>query len=462
MASGHPDKAVPIYERLVHALPGNPGLIMNLGIALEMSGHDRAATNQFITVLKLNPQSLSARLFLGLAYLDLGQSQDAIGQLRKVVAGQPKNELVRWKLGDAYFSLGKYAAAEREFQALCKLNPRNPKGWYGLGRCYFSLWFSTVQKLRHIAPDSGYALALLAGTYSRHRQYATAVQLYRKAMAKLPALPGLHAAVAEIYKTTGHPEWAAVEEKKERLIAPTVCKTDQLACDYREGRYDELLASASHKVSAESYYWESKAYLRKSTAAYAHLSELPPSAEFHEITAKVDLAQGEFRKCVKEWQEALRLSPNDPEIEKNLAIAYKSFGDQENARKILARLVTRRPEDSDVNYLFGDTLLSLHQPSQAIPFLKKAVRLNPSLLPAQGSLAKAYFETGQAKQAIPHFKAALSIDRDGSLHYELARAYQQEGQIALAEQMVKRFQKIRQAQAQPQKSPPLEPPTPLP
>lgn len=434
---------------------------MNLGIALEMSGRDRAATRQFMTVLKVYPQSLGARFFLGLAYLDLGQSKDAIGQLKTVVARDPKNAIARLKLGEAYFSLKNFEEAEKQFRAFCQSNPQNPKGWYELGRCYFSLWFSTVQKLRRLAPDSGYTLALLADTYSNHRQYATAVQLYRKALLKLPALPGLHAEIANIYKETGHPDWARVEEKKERLNAPLHCKTEQLACDYQEARYDRLIATASRNVSARSYYWESKAYLHKSTAAFAHLSELPPSVEFYEITAKFDLAKGDFRNCLKEWQEALKLSPNNPEIREKLAVAYKRVGDQEDARRLLAGLVAKQPENSNINYLFGDTLLNLRQPSQAIPYLEKAVRLNPGMLAAQGSLAKAYFETGQAKKAIPHFKAALSIDRDGSLHYDLARAYQMEGQTSLAEQMVKIYQKLRSEKAQPKQSTQLQPPTPL-
>lgn len=461
IASGQPEKAVPIYQQLVHALPGDPGLILNLGIALEMSGHARAAAKQFITVLKMNPHSQGARFFLGLAYLDLGRSKDAIRQLQNVVAGEPENPIARLKLGEAYFSLKNYTEAEKQFQALCELRPQDPKGWYELGNCYFSLWFSTIQKLRRLAPNSGYALALLADTYSNHRQYAPAVQLYRTALLKLPALPGLHAKIANIYRKTGHPDWAQVEEKKQRLTAPLSCKTEPLACDYREGRYDRLLAAASRTVSAKSYYWQSKAYLRKSTAAFAHLSELPPSVELYEITAKVDLAKGEFRNCVREWQEALKLSPNDPKIREKLAIAYKRIGDQEDARKVLAGLVARRPGDNNINYLFGDTLLVLNLPSQAIPYLRKAVSLNPGMLTAQSGLAKAYFETGQAKKAIPHFKAALSIDRDGSLHYDLARAYQQEGQTSLAEQMVKAYQKIRSRSAHPKKSPQLQPPAPL-
>jgi predicted Zn-dependent protease len=461
MESGQPEKAVPIYQQLARALPDNPGLIMNLGIALEMSGHDRVASSQFVTVLKLDPENLGARLFLALAYLNLGQPKDAIGQLQKVVAGQPTNEVAWWKLGEAYFELGNYAEAEKQFLALCRLNPQNPRGWYGLGRCYFSLWFLTVRKLRRAVPDSGYALALAANVYSQHHQYATAIQLYRKALLKVPNLPGLHTEVANIYKTTGHPEWATIEEKREDLIAAPSCKSDPLSCDYEEGRNDEVIAAASHRPSPEAYYWESKAYLRKSSAAFAHLSALPPSAELHEMMAKVDLAQGEFRKCLKEWQEALRLSPNDPGIQENLAIAYRQVGDQEDARKVLAGLVARRPENSDVNYLYGDTLLSLRQPSQAIPFLEKAVNLEHGLLVAQSSLAMAYFETGRYKEAIPHLKAALSIDRDGSLHYDLARAYQQVGQEAMAEQMLKQYRKIRTTLAQPQKPPQLDPPIPL-
>lgn len=463
LASGQPEKAIPIYQRLVRALPDNPGLITDLGIALEMGGHDRNAIDQFNAALKLDPEYLNARLFLGLAYLHVGQPKDAIGQLRTVTARQPSNELARWNLGVAYISLKNHAEAEEQFRVLCKLNPRNPQGWYGLERCYFSRWLLTAQKLRHLAPDSGYTLALTAYVQSRQHQYASAVQLYRQAIEKLPTLPGLHAALAEVYKATGHPNWAAAEEETERGIVSAACTTHPLGCDFQADRYDELLASASHQVSAESYYWESKAYLSESMTAFAHLSDLPPSAELHEIMAEIDVAEGEMKKCVQDWQEALKLSPENPEIKKNLAIAYKRIGDQESARSLLVELVRSEPENADVNYLLGDTLLSLHQASKAVPFLEKAVHLNSSFLLAQSSLANAYLETGQTKQAIPHFKAALPIDRDGALHYALARAYQQEGQTALAEEMIKRYQEIRKAlPPQPKQSPQPEPPAPLP
>jgi predicted Zn-dependent protease len=459
VGSGQPEKAIPIYQQLVKAVPNNPGLMTNLGIAQEMAGRHRDAIEQLNAVLRMDPEYLNARLFLGLAYFDVGNLQEAIGQLEKVIDRQPGNQLARWKLGEAYLSTGNKVRAAEAYRALCNSDPRNPKGWYGLGRSYLSLSLDTVGKLRRLAPDSGYTLALAAETESRHRQYAAAVQYYRQAIEKLPTLPGLHAAVGEIYRTTGHPDWAALEEKRDRLPA-SPCNTQTLACDFEEARYDHLVETAGREPTAESYYWEAKAYERLGLAAFERLRELPPGVEFYEMLAEADLSQGEFRRCVKDWQEALKLAPNNSKIQRNLAIAYRQTGEQEDARRLLEALVKSQPEEADLDYLLGDTLLSLHQPSQAIPILEKSLRLDPGLLVAESSLAKAYFETGRPKEAIPHFKAALPADQDGALYYDLARAYQQEGQPGLAEEMIKRYQEIRGTLARPKQLPELQAPPP--
>jgi predicted Zn-dependent protease len=463
VASGQPEKAIPIYQQLVKAVPNNPGLMTNLGIAQEMAGHDREAIEEFNAVLKMDPEYLNARLFLGLADLDVGNLQEGIGQLQKVIDRQPGNELARWKLGEAYLSTGNNVQAAEEYQDLCNANPRNPKGWYGLGQSFLALSQATVGKLRQLAPYSGYTLALAAEADARQRQYAAAVQFYRQALQKLPNLPGLHAAVAEVYRAAGHPEWAAVEEKREHLIAPP-CDTQPLACDFQGARYEQLVEVASREPSAESYYWEAKSYERLGLAAFDHLRELPPGLEFYEMKAETDLNQGEFRECVKDWQEALELSPNSSKIKKNLAIAYRQTGDQEDARQLLEGLVKSQlksqPEEAELDYLLGDTLLSLHQPAQAIPVLERSLRLRPGLLAAESSLAKAYLETGRPKEAIPHFKAALPADEDGALYADLARAYQQVGQPALAGEMIKRYQEIRGTRAKPKQLPQLEPPPP--
>src|ERR1700745_755759 len=83
MATQRFEEAVPIYRELVRALPGNPGFVMNLGLALDYSGHKREALAEFQKVLQLDPSNEPALLFLGTTYLDLGEAAKALNPLEK-------------------------------------------------------------------------------------------------------------------------------------------------------------------------------------------------------------------------------------------------------------------------------------------------------------------------------------------------------------------------------------------
>ena len=74
------------------------------------------------------------------------------------------------------------------------------------------------------------------------------------------------------------------------------------------------------------------------------------------------------------------------------------------------------------------------------------VARDPKSQAAHKSLARAYLAAGKSADAIPHLKAALATDEDGSLHYELGRAYQAHGQLALARQMLSQYQEIHSKQ----------------
>ena len=57
IAAGKFEEAIPIYRELVRTLPDNPGPVMNLGLALHMTGHDQEASLRIVeTVLAVNDQ----------------------------------------------------------------------------------------------------------------------------------------------------------------------------------------------------------------------------------------------------------------------------------------------------------------------------------------------------------------------------------------------------------------------
>ena len=163
--------------------------------------------------------------------------------------------------------------------------------------------------------------------------------------------------------------------------------------------------------------------------------------------AGIHTNQGRHLEAVAEWRQALKHSPGDPHLLTELALSLQIGGDHEGARLVLEELLKRESQSSRLNHLMGDNLINLQQPEKAIPYLEKAVQSNSSLLGAHASLGRAYLQAGQALQAIPHLKAALPQDGDGTLHYQLARAYQSSGQRELAGEFLGKSQQLRQSAA---------------
>ena len=446
MAAQRFEEAVPIYRELVRALPDNPGLVMNLGLALDYSGHKREAAGQFEKVLKLEPSNGLALLFLGTTYLDLGEAARALNPLEKLAKAQPENLDAQEALAEARLSLKRFEHAAKGFQNLSQSDPGNPKVWYGLGLSYDGLAQQSFDELAKIAPGSAYWLELVAESRLETQQFFSAFYLYRQAQEKMPSRRGIHAAVAEIYRKTGHAEWATIEDEKERQVPPADCARDQLECDFQAGKYHELIAAAQGQTIPESYYWLTRAYNRLALDAYTQLGQQPSSAPVEDLRAKIEFKRRQYVEAAKHWEEALKFSPGDAYIKQQLAIALFQTADLSGARELFQELLKSNPESPELNYYLGDILLKSQKPADALAFLNKAIRHDPGLLPAQASLARTYLALGQADKAIPHLKAALSIDEDGSLYYELGHAYQAHGQVELARQALKRYQEIHSKQ----------------
>src|SRR5205085_2343149 len=118
-------------------------------------------------------------------------------------------------------------------------------------------------------------------------------------------------------------------------------------------------------------------------------------------------------------------------------------------RSAAALLLKFRPMTPELNYMEGDSLLHLEDVAKALPYLEAAVRGDPKMLAARASLGLAYVKAGQPVKAIPHLVASAGIDEDGSLSYQLSRAYQAAGQAENAKQALDRYQEIlKKVQAQ--------------
>ena len=85
------DEAAGMYREMLKAQPEDPGLLMNLGMALAMAGRESDAIDPLQRAIKLRPTLLPAHLFLGSSLLALGQPEKAVTPLERVVKARPKD-----------------------------------------------------------------------------------------------------------------------------------------------------------------------------------------------------------------------------------------------------------------------------------------------------------------------------------------------------------------------------------
>ena len=150
---------------------------------------------------------------------------------------------------------------------------------------------------------------------------------------------------------------------------------------------------------------------------------LPESPESHRVEAQLLRAQGKYRQAVDEWRAALKFSPADRELQNQLAITLFLSQDYKGTLPELQQLLKAQPKSANLNFFVGDSLLETAQIEEAVPFLETALRLDPKLVPAHVALGLSYVRLGEGKKAIPQLKLGLQLDKDGSLYYQLARAY---------------------------------------
>jgi tetratricopeptide (TPR) repeat protein len=445
MAAGRYAEAVPVYRELLKAVPGNAGLLTNLGMALHLSGHDAEAVAPLEAALKLAPDSGPAALFLGLARMGLGRPAEAVAPLRKAVRLQPRSREARSSLADALLALDRHAEAEPHLRRLAEGDPEDPAAWFALGKTYEALAGQAFDRLLESEPGSPLTLALVAEARLDADETTAAFRLYRQALERAPAQRGLHAGVAEVYRRTGHPDWAAVEEEKERGLPKADCARDTLECAFAAGKHRDVLAAASKVQASAASYWRARSANALAVEAFGRLTALPPSAPSHAWTAEQRRHEGRYAESAEEWRKAIALAPRDHRLKLDLAITLRLNQDLAGAQEVLEAALAGGGATPEASYLLGDVLLTRQQPEPAIPLLEKAVRLAPQLLEAHGALGRAYALVGRPKDAIPHLLRSLPADADGSLRYQLARSYQAAGEAEAARRALADYQEFRKA-----------------
>ena len=180
----------------------------------------------------------------------------------------------------------------------------------------------------------------------------------------------------------------------------------------------------SGRHSAEAAYWRARCYEKLATAAYLSLYQTDPNSyRSHQLMGDLAAAREEDGKAMEEYRAAIALKPSLPNLHYSLGhLLWKNLQVPE-ARVELEAELTLNPRHAGALDDLGNTYLAEHQPEKALPYLNRALAADPGNPDIHRDLGTAYSGLGDYLKAEPELRIALSNDRDGSVHYKLARVY---------------------------------------
>ncbi len=435
-------EAAKLYANLAESFPGEPSLQANLGMALHLSGEDREAIAPLRMAASALPSSFQAHFFLGASLTRLGELVKSVAPLRQAVRLNPQHPFARALLGDSLEAVGEFSGAVESWRALRALEEANPYAHAGLVRSFEQLAAKATEDLKHRDPESAYVLRLLAQSRMSTGQYPSALYLLRQALERKPGVRALHEAVAGIYERTGRTEWAAIERKRSATLPETDCSSSRSAeCSFVSGRY-AAIPSASSASSSEDIFWSARAYAKLAEVSFAKLASLVESVDQLTLVADILASQQQFSKAADACARALAIRQGDGGLERQLAELLYLARRTAEARPLLERFLRSDDQDPRWPAMVGELLAEDQEYEKAIPLLENALAL-PGAPPAvRLDLGRSYLALGDSEQAAMHLSASLGMDTDGSVHYQLAQAYQRLGMREQAREAMAKYQEL--------------------
>jgi tetratricopeptide (TPR) repeat protein len=185
----------------------------------------------------------------------------------------------------------------------------------------------------------------------------------------------------------------------------------------------------------EALYWKARCYNRLALAAYLRLFEVDPdSYRAHQVLGDMDEAREEDAKAIEEYKKALAKHPTLPNLHYQIGhLEWKSYKTPEAREQFQAELAIN-PRHTGTLFDMGSIYLQKHQADKALEYLKRVRELDPQYPDVHDFLGIAYTQLKRYAEAEKELKIAARGDKDGTIHYQLARVYTAMGKSAEAQQ----------------------------
>ena len=139
------------------------------------------------------------------------------------------------------------------------------------------------------------------------------------------------------------------------------------------------------------------------------------------------------------------LKPDLPELHRSLGLIHLLNNAYDEAQQSLDKALELDAANPRTLYVMGRLRVARQQHGESIPYLERALRLDPNLVEARPSLGRAYLRTGRFREAAIQLEKGLVLDYYGDIHYSLFQAHRRLGNLKEAKAALDRSVEMRKS-----------------
>ena len=466
MASGETDKAVQTLQRLDSQYPDFAPLKLELARAYLQKNNLPQATTALEQALAASPDFVDAALLLGQLNLRAGKPKAVIEPMKSLIEKHGNVAAAKLLLADAYRALGQLDDAANIFRERLNILPNDVEACIALGIILRQQKKDdeareTLERAQRLAPanilplsqlidldlsarnfegaerrlsdpSSGTVdpamLAYLQGkVYAAQNKWDLAESSLNKALQFNPNLGVASELLATVYISTNKTADAARQLEAVVKQVPNEVRTLMIL----GGLYEKLHEFGKARDVYEKVTTISPEFapaLNNLAFIYTeHFDQLdrayqlaekargiqPGDGSIADTLAWVYYKKRDYQQAINLLGEAVRKSPNDPEVRYHLGMCQYMMGDADGARATLEQVVkspTDFPNKADAQRRLA--LLSKSQPSGAVTAqeLQAIVNQQPDDVFARTRLAERSENDGSFRQAAAQYEEVLKLN----------------------------------------------------
>ena len=160
--------------------------------------------------------------------------------------------------------------------------------------------------------------------------------------------------------------------------------------------------------------------------------------EFDEyVAAPMDEKDAAMKKAITTFEVSARIKPDEARSYTILSRCNHLAGNTDKSEDYILKAVALSPDDANVNLTAGQIFMQKQDFEAALPYVKKAVELEPSNTQSIRNLAQIYYDLGQLEESIQTYEVAINKEMDrevkADLYFNLGILYNKVGNLEEAE-----------------------------